>query len=111
MMGEIDKNGLLKYWDVLDGADYAEGDKGESQAGVSEVGAFHKKGSVVSLYVKWKDDGRGLISVHDCVKEEELGLFGYVEVSDEWMLKRSWRWEKLKSEHKKHVQKASKETF
>ena len=59
-------------------------------------GAFHKKGSVGRLYlmIKRKDGGRGLISVYECVKEEELVLFGYVKASDDWMLKSTrngWR--------------------
>ena len=31
--------------------------------------------------------GINIISVYDCVKEEELGLFGHVKMSDKWMLK------------------------
>ena len=36
---------------------------------------------VVRLHRKRKDGERGLINLHDCVKEEELGLFGYVKAS------------------------------
>ena len=36
-------------------------------------GAFHKKGSVVRLYMKREDGRRGLINLHNCVKEKELG--------------------------------------
>ena len=50
-------------------------------------GAFHKKGSVARLYMKRTDDRRGLICVYDGVKEEELGLLGYVKVIYKWMLK------------------------
>ena len=50
-------------------------------------GVFHEKSSVPRLYVKRKDGGRGLISVMDCVREEELGLSAYVSQSDEWMMK------------------------
>ena len=50
-------------------------------------GVFHEKGSVPRLYLKRKGGGRGLIRVCDCVREEELGLFGYVKGSEEWMLK------------------------
>ena len=50
-------------------------------------GAYHMKSSVARLYMKRKDGGRGLISVRDCIREEELGLSGYVRASDEWMLK------------------------
>ena len=50
-------------------------------------GAFHKKGSVLRLYMKRKGGGRGLISVEDCVRMEERGLWEYVGKSEEWMLK------------------------
>ena len=50
-------------------------------------GCFHMKGSVDRLYIKRCDGGRGLISVMDCVREEEHGLYDYVSGSDEWMLK------------------------
>ena len=41
------------------------------------------------LYIKRKGGGKGLISMNDSVKEEELSLLGYmyVKASDEWMLK------------------------
>ena len=32
--------------------------------------------------MKREDCGKGLISVYDCVGEEDLGLFGYVKASD-----------------------------
>ena len=50
-------------------------------------GAFHKRSSVDRLYLKRQDGGRGLMSVEECVKREELGLQEYVKASDEWMLK------------------------
>ena len=37
--------------------------------------------------MKRKVGGRGLISVFDCVEEENLGLNGYVKGSEEWMMK------------------------
>ena len=46
-------------------------------------GAFHKKGSVPRLHLKRKDGGRGLISVFDCVKQEELALPEYVKETEE----------------------------
>ena len=49
--------------------------------------AFHKSSSVDRLYMKRKGGGRGLISVKQCVRSEEIGLREYVEASDEWMLK------------------------
>ena len=41
------------------------------------------------LYIKRKGGGKGLISMNDSVKEEELSLLGYmyVKASDKWMLK------------------------
>ena len=50
-------------------------------------GALHKHSSVDRLYMKRKEGGRGLISVRQCVKAEEIGLCEYVKASDEWMLK------------------------
>ena len=50
-------------------------------------GAFHMKSSVPRLYLKRKEGGRGLISVFDCVRGEECGLFEYVKGSNEEMLK------------------------
>ena len=50
-------------------------------------GAFHMKSSVPRLYLKRKEGGRGLISVFDCVRGEECGLFEYVKGSTEEMLK------------------------
>ena len=37
-------------------------------------GAFHKRASFGRLYLKRKEGGRGLISVEDCVRQEEAGL-------------------------------------
>ena len=37
-------------------------------------GAFQKRGSFGRLYLKRKEGGRGLISVEDCVRQEEAGL-------------------------------------
>lgn len=77
-------------------------------------GAFHKKGSVGRLYMKRKDGGRGLISVMDCVREEELGLCEYVKASDEWMMKvvgKELQVGETKKEYKKRVEKERKESF
>ena len=49
-------------------------------------GAFHMNSSVDRLYMKRQVGGRGLISVEECVRAEELGLCEYVAGSDEWML-------------------------
>ncbi|KXJ09461.1 Retrovirus-related Pol polyprotein from type-1 retrotransposable element R2 [Exaiptasia diaphana] len=77
-------------------------------------GTFHKKGSVPRLYMKRKHGGRGLISVVDCVREEELGLCGYVKASEEWMLKVVGEMVEVgetKKEYKKRVQKERRENF
>ena len=50
-------------------------------------GVFHMRSSVDRLYMKRQIGGRGLISVEECVRKEELGLCEYVKASDEWMLK------------------------
>ena len=50
-------------------------------------GAFHKRGSFGRLYLKRKEGGRGLITVEDCVRQEEAGLSTCVRGSGEWMLK------------------------
>jgi len=71
-------------------------------------GVFHQKGSVPRLYLKRKDGGRGLIRVFDCVKEEELGLFGYVKESEEWMLQvvgSTLQVGETKADYKKRVEK------
>ena len=49
-------------------------------------GVFHRKSNVDRLYLKRNCGGRGLISVAECVRKEELGLNEYVRSSDEWML-------------------------
>lgn len=48
---------------------------------------FHMRSSVDRLYMKRKDGGRGLISVKQCVRSEEIGLCEYVMGSEEWMLR------------------------
>ena len=77
-------------------------------------GAFHKKGSVPRLYIKRKDGGRGLISVFDCVKQEELALSEYVKETEEWMLKvfgETLHLGETKNEYKKRVEKTRMECF
>ena len=49
-------------------------------------GVFHKKGNVNRLYLKRNDGGRGLISVEDCVKIEQLNLSNYLRLSEEALL-------------------------
>jgi hypothetical protein len=48
--------------------------------------AFHKRSNVDRLYMKRKVDGRGLMSVEECVRTEERALKEYVTGSDEPML-------------------------
>ena len=48
---------------------------------------FHKDSDVDRLYMRREVGGRGLISVEECVRAEELGLNEYVRANDEWMLK------------------------
>ena len=50
-------------------------------------GVLHRHGSVGRLYMKRKEGDRWLISVEDCVRLEEKGLYEYVNGSEEWMLK------------------------
>ena len=50
-------------------------------------GAFPKNCSVDRLYMKRKVGGRGLMSVEECVRSEELALNKYVRASEESMLK------------------------
>ena len=47
---------------------------------------FHKKGSVLRLYLKRSQGGRGLISVEDCVNIEALNLDRYMVKSEEKLL-------------------------
>ena len=42
-------------------------------------GIFHKKGNVDRVYMKRSDGGRGLMSVRDCVRAEELNLEKYTK--------------------------------
>ena len=50
-------------------------------------GAFHKSSNVDRLYMKRKVGGRGLMSIEECVRSEELALSEYVRGSEEPMLK------------------------
>ena len=50
-------------------------------------GVFHMRSSVPRLYMKRKEGGRGLMSVMECVRGEEIALKEYVVASGEWMLK------------------------
>ena len=46
-------------------------------------GGLHPKSDVDRLYVKRKEEGRGLISVEQCIREEENSLGSYVTNSEE----------------------------
>ena len=46
-------------------------------------GGLHPKSDVDRLYVKRKEEGRGLISVEQCIREEENSLGFYVANSEE----------------------------
>ena len=46
-------------------------------------GGLHPKSDVDRLYVKRKEEGRGLISVEQCIREEENSLGSYVANSEE----------------------------
>ena len=49
--------------------------------------------------------------MHACVREEELGLFGYIKASDDWMLKvfgETLQVRETKNKFKKWVEKARK---
>ena len=54
---------------------------------LSMNGAFHMGSDIDRLYMKRAVGGRGLISVEECVRAEELGLSEYVRANEEWMLK------------------------
>ena len=36
---------------------------------------LHPRSSVARLYMKWKEGGRGLLSVEDCITTERRGLY------------------------------------
>ena len=64
--------------------------------------------------MKRKDGGRGLISVFDCVKQEELALSEYVKETEEWMLKvvgKTLHVGETKNEYKKRAEKTRIECF
>ena len=47
---------------------------------------FHPRNSVARLYMKWKEGGRGLISVDECITTERRGLYDYLKESKEDIL-------------------------
>ena len=51
------------------------------------AGAFNRKSSTGRLSRKRSEGGKGLISIEDCVKMEEVNLAQYIRSSEEWLLK------------------------
>ena len=47
---------------------------------------LHPRSSMARLYMKWKEGGRVLISVEDCITTERRGLYDYLKESKEDML-------------------------
>ena len=75
-------------------------------------GVFHMRSSVDRLYIKRRDGGRGLMSVSECVRGEELALSEYVSLSEEWMLKvvsRNVVVGELKGDYKRRVERERKQ--
>ena len=74
-------------------------------------GGFHREGGVDRLYLRRCEGGRGLISVEDCVRQEEKSLREYVESSGEWMLQvvREMELFKGKEMRKEYVERKRKE--
>ena len=54
--------------------------------------AFHPKDDVDRLYVGRNDDGRGLISIEECVENFVLDLREYVEKSQESLINAASDW-------------------
>ena len=50
-------------------------------------GGLHTKSDVYTLYVKRKKGGRGLISVKQCIREEENSLGFYAANSEENLIR------------------------
>ena len=55
----------------------------KSRKTMTMYGGLHPKSDVDKLYVKGKEGGRGLISVEQCIREEESSLGFYVANSEE----------------------------
>ena len=69
MSGVRDTAGILEWTDSESWAINVKTRKRLTMNGV-----FHKSSSVDRLYMKRKVGGRGLISVEECVRTEELAL-------------------------------------
>ena len=76
-------------------------------------GAFHRNSSVSWLFIERKDGGQGLISIEDCVRQEELGLNGYALEMEEGLLGMIASWldyvRESKKMYKKRLDEARKE--
>ena len=59
----------------------------KSRKTMTMYGGLHKKSDVYRLYVNRKEGGRGLISVEQCIREEENSLGFYVAKSEEKLIR------------------------
>ena len=59
----------------------------KSRKAMMMYGLLHPKSDVDRLYVKRKEGGRGLISVEQCIREEENSLGFYVANSEENLIR------------------------
>ena len=50
-------------------------------------GGLHPKSDIDRLYVKRKEEGRGLITVKKCIRREENSLGSYVADSEENLIR------------------------
>ena len=46
-------------------------------------GALHPRSNVDRIYLKRNEGGRGLLSIEECVKSEEKGLYEYINDKNE----------------------------
>ena len=59
----------------------------KSRKTMTMYGAFHPKNAVNRLYIQRKEEGRGLMSVELCIREEKNSLGFYVANSEENLIK------------------------
>ena len=50
-------------------------------------GSLHPRGNIGRLHLARKEEGRGLMSCHECVKLKVQSLDKYLSESEKWMLK------------------------
>ena len=53
--------------------------------------AHHLKDDLQRLYIKRKAEGRGLISIEECIKDLIAGLHHYIQNSQERLISAAWR--------------------